>query len=49
MTMVMESYEKQIKHPVLNAIGGDLLRTLLIQVHKAKVDGELGKLNKKNM
>ncbi|OAD07978.1 hypothetical protein MUCCIDRAFT_158221 [Mucor lusitanicus CBS 277.49] len=41
MSMVLKAYEEEIKHPLKNAIKGDLIQTLLIQVQKTKVDVDL--------
>ncbi|CCM03563.1 uncharacterized protein FIBRA_05699 [Fibroporia radiculosa] len=38
LTPVMQIYEEDIKNPLKSAVGGTLLRTLFIQVQKAKVD-----------
>ncbi|GJE91742.1 NCA2 domain-containing protein [Phanerochaete sordida] len=38
LTAVMQIYEDDIRNPLKSAIGGTLLRTLLVQVQKAKVD-----------
>lgn len=38
LTPVLKLYEQDIKSPLKSAIGGTLLRTLFIQVQKAKVD-----------
>lgn len=38
LTPVMQIYEEDIKSPFKSAVGGTLLRTLFIQVQKAKVD-----------
>ncbi|CAE6415135.1 unnamed protein product [Rhizoctonia solani] len=38
LTEVMKLYENDIKHPVKSAITGTLIRTLLIQIQKTKVD-----------
>ncbi|EKM51872.1 uncharacterized protein PHACADRAFT_177281 [Phanerochaete carnosa HHB-10118-sp] len=38
LTSVMRIYEDDIRSPLKSAIGGTLLRTLLVQVQKAKVD-----------
>ncbi|KAE9407961.1 NCA2-domain-containing protein [Gymnopus androsaceus JB14] len=38
LTPVLKLYEEDIKSPLKSAIGGTLLRTLFIQVQKAKVD-----------
>lgn len=37
---VMNAYEREISHPIANALAGDLLRLALIQVQKQKVDIE---------
>ena len=37
LTAVMQIYEDDIRSPLKSAIGGTLLRTLLVQVQKAKV------------
>ena len=42
LTPVMQLYEDDIKSPLRSAIGGSLLRTLFIQVQKAKVSSEKG-------
>lgn len=41
MTPVLLAYERQISHPILPLLKGELLRTLLIQVQKTKVDAEV--------
>ncbi|KAJ1551321.1 Nuclear control of ATPase protein 2 [Nowakowskiella sp. JEL0078] len=41
LTIVLEKYEDQMRSPISNIIKGDILRILLIQIQKAKVDGEL--------
>ncbi|KAH6561432.1 hypothetical protein BASA61_007346 [Batrachochytrium salamandrivorans] len=41
LTVVLQKYEEEIKTPFKNVIRGDLIRSLLIQIQKAKVDGEL--------
>lgn len=38
LTPVMQIYEDDIKSPLKSAIGGTLLRTLFVQIQKAKVD-----------
>ncbi|KAH9941057.1 NCA2-domain-containing protein [Amylocystis lapponica] len=38
LTAVMQIYEEDIKRPFRSAVGGTLLRSLFIQVQKAKVD-----------
>lgn len=37
LTPIMELYEEEIKHPVKSALLGRLLRSIFIQVQKAKV------------
>ncbi|KAI9485906.1 MAG: ATP synthase regulation protein NCA2-domain-containing protein [Benjaminiella poitrasii] len=41
MSVLLKEYEKEIKNPLKNAIVGDLLQTILIQVQKTKVDVDL--------
>lgn len=41
VTPVMSAYEKQLSSPISSAITGKLIRTLLIQVQKSKVDLEV--------
>ncbi|KAJ3290513.1 Nuclear control of ATPase protein 2 [Rhizoclosmatium sp. JEL0117] len=41
LSIVLKSYESDLKHPISQAVRGDLIRTLLIQVQKSKVDLEL--------
>ncbi|KAI8846581.1 ATP synthase regulation protein NCA2-domain-containing protein [Chytridium lagenaria] len=41
LTVVLERYEEDIKSPLQKALSGDLIRSLLIQVQKGKVDLEL--------
>ncbi|GAA5967967.1 hypothetical protein JCM11641_003683 [Rhodosporidiobolus odoratus] len=38
LTPVLRAWEKDIKSPIRSAVGGSLIRTLLIQVQKVKVD-----------
>jgi nuclear-control-of-ATPase protein 2 len=40
LTPVLKAYEKEMQSPIKNALVGDLVRTLLIQVQKTKVDVE---------
>lgn len=40
-SMLMSSYERDIKHPIKAALWGDLIRLILIQIQKTKVDVEL--------
>ncbi|KAI7920478.1 hypothetical protein M0657_006556 [Pyricularia oryzae] len=40
VTPVLKAYESELKRPFVGAIRGDLLRSLLIQVQKTKVDLE---------
>lgn len=41
LTGVMERYERDIRAPLRSLVGGSLVRTVLIQVQKAKVDLEV--------
>lgn len=41
VTPVLRAYEKDLKSPLLGAVRGDLVRSLLIQVQKSKVDMEV--------
>ncbi|CAO0792124.1 unnamed protein product [Mucor circinelloides] len=41
MSVILKAYEEEIKHPLRNAVKGDLIQTLLIQVQKTKVDVDL--------
>lgn len=41
LTKFMEIYETQLEHPIKNIATGGLIRSLLIQVQKTKVDGSL--------
>lgn len=41
VTPVLRAYEKDLKSPFLGAVKGDLVRSLLIQVQKSKVDMEV--------
>lgn len=41
LTRFMEIYETQLRHPIKNIVSGELVRSLLIQVQKTKVDGSL--------
>ncbi|KAH8802820.1 ATP synthase regulation protein NCA2-domain-containing protein [Xylogone sp. PMI_703] len=41
LTPVLRAYEKDLRSPFVGAIRGDLVRTLLIQVQKTKVDVEV--------
>lgn len=38
MKILMDRYEKELNHPVLNLLHGKLLRCILIQVQKVEVD-----------
>lgn len=38
LTAVLQAWEQDIKKPIRSAVGGSLIRTLLIQVQKVKVD-----------
>ncbi|KAK6204630.1 ATP synthase regulation protein NCA2-domain-containing protein [Scheffersomyces amazonensis] len=39
LTLVMNQYESQIKTPVKSLLKGNLIRSILIQIQKTKVDG----------
>ncbi|EGV62332.1 Nuclear control of ATPase protein 2 [Yamadazyma tenuis] len=41
LTLIMSKYEKEMKSPVRNLVNGTLIRSLLIQIQKTKVDGDL--------
>ncbi|CEP62912.1 Nca2p LALA0_S06e06700g [Lachancea lanzarotensis] len=41
LTEFMQIYENQLHHPIKNILSGKLVRSLLIQVQKTKVDGSL--------
>ncbi|RDA90471.1 hypothetical protein CP533_3951 [Ophiocordyceps camponoti-saundersi (nom. inval.)] len=41
VTPVLRAYEKDLKSPLMGALRGDLVRSLLIQVQKTKVDLEV--------
>ncbi|KAJ9609635.1 Nuclear control of ATPase protein 2 [Cladophialophora chaetospira] len=41
LTPVLKAYEREMQSPIKNAIMGDLVRTLLIQIQKTKVDVEV--------
>lgn len=41
MSVVLRRYEQNIKSPLKNIVAGDMVRTLLIQVQKTKVDLEI--------
>ncbi|KAL2919695.1 Nuclear control of ATPase protein 2 [Polyrhizophydium stewartii] len=41
LTVVLQRYEAEIKKPIRGVVTGELIRSLLIQIQKAKVDGEL--------
>ncbi|KZP31535.1 NCA2-domain-containing protein [Athelia psychrophila] len=38
LTPILEIYEEDIKHPLQSAVSGTLLRSMFVQVQKAKVD-----------
>ena len=44
LTPVMQIYEDDIRSPLKSAVGGTLLRTLLVQVQKAKVRNKIASL-----
>ncbi|KAL1838727.1 hypothetical protein VTJ49DRAFT_2264 [Mycothermus thermophilus] len=41
VTPVLRAYEKDLRRPIVGAVKGDLVRSLLIQVQKTKVDLEV--------
>lgn len=41
VTPVLKAYEKDLRRPIVGAVRGDLVRSLLIQVQKTKVDLEV--------
>ena len=41
LTPVLRAYEKDLRRPFIGAVSGNLVRTLLIQVQKTKVDVEV--------
>ncbi|CCD23625.1 Nca2p NDAI_0B05930 [Naumovozyma dairenensis CBS 421] len=41
LTRFMELYENQLHHPLKNIVSGKLIRSILIQVQKTKVDGSM--------
>lgn len=41
LTQFLKIYETQLSHPIKNIVTGSLVRSLLIQVQKTKVDGSL--------
>ncbi|SCU83185.1 LAFA_0D02212g1_1 [Lachancea sp. 'fantastica'] len=41
LTEFMQIYEHQLHHPIKNILSGKLVRSLLIQIQKTKVDGSL--------
>lgn len=44
LEIVMGRYEKELMHPIQNLLGGELVRALLIQVQKLKLDIETAML-----
>lgn len=41
LTMLMSKYEKEIRSPLKSLVNGNLIRSLLIQIQKTKVDGAI--------
>ena len=41
LTVVMKSYEQSMRHPFQSVVAGDMVRLVLIQIHKTKVDMEI--------
>ncbi|KAG5064573.1 hypothetical protein JHK85_005756 [Glycine max] len=44
MEIVMDRYEKELMHPIQNLLNGELVRAILIQVQKLKLDTETAML-----
>ncbi|GBG91003.1 hypothetical protein CBR_g51661 [Chara braunii] len=44
MEMVMKQYEEEVLHPVRNLVGGELMRSLLIQIQRLKLNTETAML-----
>ncbi|XP_057955814.1 protein DGS1, mitochondrial [Malania oleifera] len=44
LEIVMARYEKEVMHPIQNLVGGELVRALLIQIQKLKLDIETAML-----
>ncbi|CAH6722344.1 hypothetical protein CLIB1444_09S01508 [[Candida] jaroonii] len=41
LTSMMSRYENELRSPIKNLIGGNMIRSLLIQIQKTKVDGDV--------
>lgn len=41
LTLIMNDYEKDLKSPIKSILLGDMLRNIMIQIQKTKVDGSL--------
>ena len=41
MTVIMSDYEKELRTPIKSVLTGQMLRNILIQIQKTKVDGSL--------
>lgn len=41
LTMIMTNYEREMKSPIKNLVRGTLIRSILIQIQKTKVDGDI--------
>lgn len=41
LTMIMTNYEREMKSPIKNLLRGSLIRSILIQIQKTKVDGDI--------
>ena len=41
MTPILKAYERDLRRPFVGTVTGNLIRTLLIQVQKTKVDVEI--------
>jgi hypothetical protein len=44
MSLVMQTYQREIQRPILSLVAGDLMRGLLVQVQKVKIDTEAAML-----
>lgn len=41
LTLLMSKYEQEMQKPIKNIVNGTLIRSILIQIQKTKVDGDL--------
>lgn len=49
LTSVLRAYEKELQRPLYGTIAGNLIRTVLIQVQKSKVDVEVAAMGIDNL